>query len=87
MRSAAREQARADSIPRYAEQGHETHGQEEPSGGRCRNCWHRTAIAIEGRKHHLCAQERDDGATNGELHVCDPEVTDCSDWVWDGYEL
>lgn len=84
MIDVAREQAKADAIPRYVEQGY---GGEEPHGGQCRNCWHRTAITIEGREYHLCAQERDDGEANEELHVCDPEIADCSDWVWDGYEL
>lgn len=75
-----------DSIPRYAEPTWSELREVEPEEGRCRNCQHRTNIVIEGKTYQLCAQERDDGEF-GEVYECDPEVTDCDDWGWNGYDL
>lgn len=56
----------------------------EPTPGSCANCAHRTQITLGGRIWAVCAQERDDGEPGGEVYECDPEVTDCAWWVWDG---
>ena len=87
MFDVAREQAKADAIPRYALPTWDELREPEPKEGECRNCDHRTQIILGGKTYQLCAQERDDGNIDGEVYECDPEVSDCPDWDWDGYEL
>lgn len=60
--------------------------EEEPKEGMCRNCIHNVPIMLDGKQYRLCVQERDDRKAHqfGEVYECDPEVTECADWDWNG---
>lgn len=76
-----------DSIPRYAEPTWGELREWEPQDGRCYNCDHRVRVDLDGKSYDLCVCERDDhkGEQFGDVHECDPEVDDCTDWEWDGH--
>lgn len=71
------------TAPRYAEPDIAETG---PREGQCYNCDHMVAITLDGKTYKLCAQERDDNRS-GEVYECDPDLTECADWDWNGYEL
>ena len=81
MTNAAIVQAKADAIPRYAQpmEACPEEATEGPKTGACWNCDHMVEVEIDGRKYRLCVVERDVSA-DGDVHECDPEVTDCMDW-------
>lgn len=78
MFDAAREKAKADAIPRYQQPMYE----EEHKVHDCWNCDHHVAIELDDKLYDLCVAERDI-TQSGEVYECDPEVTDCWDWVPD----
>lgn len=76
-----------ESIPRYEQPTWDDLRDEEPTEGMCYNCIHSVSIILDGKTYALCAQERDDKSRFGDVYECDPEVTDCADWDWSGFDL
>lgn len=74
--SIAAAQAKADAIPRYQQPTYE----EEHVDDRCDTCGHHVTITLGGKVYDLCVSERDT-TQGGEVYECDPQVTDCVDWV------
>lgn len=76
--SIAAAQAKADAMPRYRQP---MYG-EEKVAEKCDTCGHHVTITLDGKVYDLCVSERDT-AHGGEVYECDPQVTDCVDWVPD----
>lgn len=72
----AKEQAKADRIPRYAEPEFDN---EYPERGACWNCDHMAEVRIGKKVYSLCVLDRDVSAS-GDVSLIDPQLRDCADW-------
>ena len=81
MFDAAREQAKANAIPRYAEPTwDELATYDEPERGSCWNCDHMVTVKLGGREYDLCVAQRDSGEF-GDVWETDAATVDCQNWV------
>lgn len=84
--SLAREQAKADAIPRFEVPDYVYYDDDEPETGACWNCKHcaEVVVCIDYKSHSvlLCVHSRDTEG-DGEVESCDTSTRECENWeLW-----